>query len=40
LGVDDQLRMFELAAQAGNVAIALLDLPRRRIWPRPAPLRG
>src|ERR1017187_6803972 len=40
LGIDDQLRVLELAAQTGVLAIELLDLPGRRIRLRPPSLWG
>src|ERR1035438_5253459 len=38
--IDDQLRVLELAAQTGVLAIELLDLPGRRIRLRPPSLWG
>src|ERR1019366_6366230 len=40
LGIDDQLRVLELAAQTGVLAIELLNLPGRRIRLRPPSLWG
>jgi hypothetical protein len=39
LGVDDQLSAIELAAQTGDVAVQMLDLPGRGVRFRPPPLR-